>query len=75
MTDGRKSWHRDGIPAWGWFAIIVMRLFSLVVALLPVLLLVAGVWWWNHGGAKRAPKVVQQAVAKVQSWVGAALGK
>ena len=75
MTNERKSWHRDGIPAWGWIAITVMRLFSLVMALLPVLLLVAGVWWWNHGGAKRAPKVVQQAVTTVRSWVNAVLGK
>ena len=75
MTGERKSWHRDGIPLWGWFAIAALRLGSLVMTLLPVLLIVAGVWWWTHGGAKQAPKFVQQAVERVQKWADSVLGK
>jgi hypothetical protein len=75
MTGERKSWHRDGIPLWGWAAIGVIRLGSLVMALLPVLVLAGGIWWWTHGGAKKAPKFVQQAVERVQKWASGVFGK
>lgn len=75
MSDGRKSWHRDGMPLWGWFALFFARLLSLLMTFLPLLLLAAGIWWWNHGGAERAPRFVQKAVQVAQGWVDAVIGK
>mgnify|MGYP001249901953 CR=1 FL=1 len=49
--------HRDGIPVWGWLALGVFRVASLV----PLLLLVAGLWWWLHGGAHEAPQLARRA--------------
>jgi hypothetical protein len=75
MERARRPWHRDGIPAWGWAAIVVMRLASLVAVLLPVALLAGGIWWWTHGGAQQAPRLARQAVHQVQAWADSLRGR
>jgi hypothetical protein len=75
MERARKPWHRDGIPAWGWAAILIMRLVSLAMVLLPVVVLAGGIWWWTHGGARKAPALARQAVRQVQAWTDSLLGR
>ncbi len=75
MEPARRLWHRDGIPAWGWVAIIVLRVVSLLWALVPLALLVAGIWWWTHGGARRAPQLAKRAVLHVRAATDSLIGR
>ncbi len=75
MRHLRRPWHRDGIPAWGWAVIVVMRVVSLLWGLVPMALLVAGIWWWTHGGARRAPRLAKQAVQQVRAAADSLFGK
>lgn len=75
MDPARRLWHRDGIPAWGWVAIVVMRVAALLWALVPLALLVAGIWWWTHGGARRAPLLLKQAVHQMRAAADSLFGK
>lgn len=75
MTRPERPWHRDGIPAWGWLALIAMRLGSLVAMLLPFALLAAGLWWWTHGGRHAAPKLVQRAGEHTRAVADSVLGR
>ena len=62
--------HRD-VPAWGWALIVLARLWALV----PLVLLVAGIWWWTHGGDRQAPKWLRQAVQHARAAADSAFGK
>lgn len=62
---------RDGIPAWGWVALVVARLWALV----PLVLLALGFWWWTHGGARQAPKLLRQAVQHVRAAADSTFGR
>jgi hypothetical protein len=59
----RSPWDRDDLPAWGWVAIVVMRVGQLVAALVPIALAVLLWWTWSH---RRDPEVrrVLSAAAK-----------
>ena len=71
----RSPWHRDALPAWGWVAILVMRVAQLLAALVPLALVVLMWWTWAH---RRDPNVqrflrgaAKQAGAVVDSVKGA----
>lgn len=71
MTKEREPAFRDGIPAWGWTALVLARLGALV----PLVLLAVGIWWWTHGGARQAPRLFRQGVQHARAFVDSTFGK
>lgn len=61
----REPAFRDGIPAWGWAALVVARVW----ALLPLILLAIGIWWWASGGSEQAPRILKRAVQHARAAV------
>lgn len=55
MSERPNSWHRDGLPWWGWVAMGVMRAWAVVTALLPLASFLFAGWVWLHW---RDPEVV-----------------
>ena len=70
MQPPRPTAHRD-IPAWGWVAIALVRLWALA----PLILLAAGIWWWTHGGSAHAPKWMHRAIQHARTTADSALGR
>ena len=56
---------QDGIPAWGWVALVLARVW----ALLPLILLAIGIWWWASGGSEQAPRLLRKAAQHARSAV------
>lgn len=75
MTRPHRSWHRDGIPAWGWLALVVMRVVSLAWALVPLALLAGGLWWWTHSGARHAPELARSAARHARAAADSVFGR
>ncbi len=75
MERPQRPWHRDGLPAWGWVGLVVLRIVSLAWVLLPAAILAAGLWWWTHGGSRQAPRLARQAVQHAKAMVDSAFGK
>jgi hypothetical protein len=71
----RRPWHRDGIPAWGWAALVVMRLAALAWTLIPLLLLAAGLWWWAHGGGRDSQPRIRHAVEHARAAADSLFGR
>lgn len=55
MSERPNSWHRDGLPWWGWVAMGVMRAWAVVTALVPLAFFLFAGWVWLHW---RDPEVV-----------------
>jgi len=66
MDHARAPWHRDGMPAWAWVALAVVRVAQLVAALVPVAVLVLVCWTWSHRQDARVRQVLH-GVAKQAS--------
>jgi hypothetical protein len=75
MERPRSPWHRDGLPAWGWAGLILLRIVTLAWTLLPAALLAAGIWWWTHGGSREAPRLLRSAVQHVKAMADSAFGR
>jgi hypothetical protein len=71
MTNERGPAFRDGIPPWGWLALVLARIWALV----PLLLLAAGIWWWTRGGSQQAPRWVRHAVQHARATADSTLGR
>jgi hypothetical protein len=57
----RSPWHRDDLPAWGWVAILVLRVGQVVAALVPIALVVLLWWTWNHRRDPGVQRVLHDA--------------
>jgi hypothetical protein len=66
----RPTAHRE-VPAWAWVVLLLARVW----ALLPLLLLAAGIWWWTHGGSKQAPRWLREAVQHARTRADSTLGR
>lgn len=75
MKQQSKPWHRDGIPAWGWVALVLLRLASLLAALVPLALVAALLWWWTHGGRHAAPGMAKRAGEQARATADSLLGR
>ncbi len=69
MSARPKSWHRDTLPWWAWIAMGAMRLWAVVVAVLPLAAFLGAGWLWLH---RNDPAIVAAAGA-VRGWLAAGL--
>lgn len=58
----RSPWHRDDLPAWGWVAILVLRVGQVVAALVPIALVALLCWTWIHRHDPGVQRVLHGAV-------------
>lgn len=67
--DPRADWHRDGMPAWAWTALVLARVAQVAAALAPLALAVLLWWTWTH----RHDPGVRRLLGGAARWAAAVL--